>query len=191
MTTPSQQASLEGAAARVIYFVEFTFRTATIRVSTANITISWGGYDWIGLGSVGAISPVEESEGLESKSITFTLNCADPAWLAIAIGDVDEYRGFPAKMYFCPLDENFRLIDTPERCWSGIMDSVSVGLDGDEGQVALKCETAAYGLKRKPALRMNDSQQRKKYPSDSGFAYLNSLISQPALWLSKKFQLIS
>ncbi len=189
-TTTDQQAELEKASTRPVYFVEFHFLTATIRVCSANLTLTWGGHDWAGLGAIGGISPVEESEGLESKALTFTLNAAQPSWLALAVGSVEEYRGLPAKLYFCPLDEQFRLIDTPILCWTGIMDAVSIGLDGEEGNIALKCETSAYGLKRRPALRINDAQQRKKYPTDSGFAYLNSLIAQPALWLSKRFQQI-
>lgn len=189
-TTTDQQTALEKGAARIVYFVEFQFKTATFRASSANLTITWGGHDWIGLGSIGSISAVEESDSMDSKSLTFGLNAADQSWLSLAVGSVEEYRGLPAKMYFCPLDEQFRLIDTPVLCWVGIMDAMSIGLEDGNGNISLKCESAAYGLKRRPALRMNDAQQRKKYPTDAGFSYLNSLISQPALWLSKRFQQI-
>lgn len=187
--TAPQQTALEQPVVRKVYFIEFEFLSETTRISTLGQTITWGGHDWLGLGTVGSISQVEESDGLASRALTFTLNNAQPAWLALAAGSVEEYRGRPAKMYMCPLDEGFVLIDTPVRCWSGFMDTIvmGVGKDGD-GQISLKCETAAFGLKRRPSLRMNAAQQKKKHPTDTGFDYLTSLIAEPQTWVSINFQ---
>jgi hypothetical protein len=70
------------------------------------------------------------------------------------------------------------------------MDTVVVGVDGEQGKAILKCETSAYGLKRRPSLRLNAAQQKQKYPTDTGLDYLTDLIANPQLWLSKKFQQI-
>jgi hypothetical protein len=190
MTTPAQQAALEKAVVPVAYFAMFDFATAAVRVSNFNQSVDWGGYTWTGLGALGNISEVEESDGVESKSLNFTLNVAQKSLLSLAVGPVEEYRGRDARLYMCPLTENLQLIDTPVLCWRGIMDMMSVGIEGEEGQIILKCETSAHGLKRQPALRMNAVQQRAKYPTDTGFDYLNSLIAEPQLWLSRRFQSI-
>lgn len=184
----SQQAELEKPVCRTVYFVEFKFATATLYVCTADRTIAWNAQDWIGLGAIGSISTVEESEGVESNALTFILNVAQSAILALAVGNVEEYRGKPAKMYFSPLNESFQLVGTPRLCWRGVMDLMAVAVEGEEGRVTLKCETSAYGLKRQPSLRLNSAQHKRKYPNDTGFDYLNDLISQPSVWLSKKFQ---
>ncbi|MFA6121924.1 MAG: hypothetical protein WCT35_04925 [Sideroxydans sp.] len=190
MTTTAQQTALESPVARVVYFAELHFVSGTLRLCTALQTINWGGYDWLGMGLVGSISPVEEGAGLTSSALNFTLNIADASVLALALGTVEDYRGQPAKLYFCPLDEQFRLIDTPEICWRGIMDTVAVGVDGETGQVTLKCETSAYGIKRRQPLRLNSAQQKQRHPGDTGFDFLNDLLARPQLWLSKKFQQI-
>jgi hypothetical protein len=190
MTTTAQQTALEKTVVPVAYFAEFDFRGGKVRLSNFNQTVTWGGFEWLGLGALGNISEVEESDGVESKALNFTLNIAQVSILSLAVGAVEEYRGRSAKLYMCPLDEQYRLIDTPVLCWRGFMDMMSVGIEGDEGQIVLKCETSAHGLKRQPAFRMNASQQRAKYPTDSGFDYLNDLISKPQLWISKKFQQI-
>lgn len=191
--TPDQQAALEKPLVREVYFVEFHFQSGIQRACNMNQTITWGGHQWLGLGAIGGISAVEESDSLESKPLNFTLNAADLSWLAIAVGPVEEYQGRPAKMYFSPLNESYQLIDEPVLCWSGIMDMVTAGMDQDgeeaTGQIVLKCEGTAYGLKRSPALRMNDAQQRARHPNDRGFEYLNDLIANPQLWMSKKFQM--
>lgn len=188
MTTTAQQEAREKAVVPQAYFVSFDFAGGMVRLCNFNQTMEWGGYSWLGLGALGNISEVDDSDGVESKSLNFTLNVAQTSLLALAVGPVEEYRGRAAKMYECPLTENFQLIDTPIRCWSGYMDMMSVGIDGEQGQIFLKCETAAYGLKRQPTLRMNAPQQRANYPTDSGFDYLNDLSARPAMWLSVKFQ---
>jgi hypothetical protein len=190
MTTLSstQQAELEKPVTRIVYFVELDFRDSTQYICSANITINWGGHEWIGYGTIGSISTIEESEGLESKSLTFTLSVAQQSVLALAVGDVEQYRGRNARMYFCPLDESFQLVGTPKQCWRGIMDTMAIAVDGEEGGITLKAETSAYGLKRQPGLRLNAAQQKSRYPTDTGLDYLNDLIANPQVWLSKKFQ---
>ena len=188
MTTAAQNAELAKPVVRVVYFVEFQFASGTSRLSTANIPLTWGGYEWSGLGTIGTISPIEESDGLESKSLNFTINAAQQAWLALSVGPVEEYRGRAAKMYMCPLDEAFRMVGTPEKCWAGVMDTLSVGVNDESGTITLRCETSAYGLKRRPAFRLNAAQHKKDHPTDTGLDYLNDLISNPAVWLSVKFQ---
>jgi hypothetical protein len=188
MTTSAQDAELTKPVTRTVYFVEFQFSTGTSRLSTANFPITWDGFEWSGVGAIGSIGAIEESDGLESKPLNFSINAAQPAWLAMAIGDVESYRGRAAKIYMCPLDESFQMVDTPVRCWTGIMDMVSVGINGEAGSITLKCETSSYGLKRRPSLRMNAAQHRKEHPTDTGLDYLTELISNPAVWLSRRFQ---
>jgi len=160
----------------------------TINTSGGTPAAIAGGYDWIGLGALGGIGSVEESDSLDAKSLQFTLNSAQLEWLALAVGDVNEYRGRTAKLYFCPLDENYNLIGAPELCWRGSMDSISIGIEGEEGSIILKCEGAAYGLRKRKPLRLNAAQHKSIYPVDTGLDYLTDLIAHPQLWLTKTFQ---
>ena len=188
MTTAAQNAELAKSVTRIVYFVEFQFKANTSRLSTANFPITWGGFEWAGVGAIGTIGSVQESDGLESRPMNFTINSAQPEWIALAVGDVEAYRGRPAKLYMCPLDESFQPVDTPVQCWAGVMDMVDVSYQGESGTITLKCETSAFGLKRRPALRLNAAQQRKEFPTDSGLDYLTDLIANPAVWLTKRFQ---
>lgn len=190
MTTTAQQTALEKPVAGAAWFVELDFLNGTVRVCSYSQNYTWGGYEWLGLGSIGSISAVEESMGVSSSAMTFGLHVAQNTLLALAVGSVEQYRGRAAKLYFCPLNENGVLVDTPEICWRGVMDIMSVGIDGEEGQIALKCETSAYGLKRRSLHRLNAAQHKIKNPTDTGLDYLNDLIATPAVWLSKAFQAI-
>jgi len=188
LLTSPQQTELEKPVTRVIYFIEFQFTSGTQRLSTFNQPITWGGYEWSGFGQVMEISNVDEVDGVDPRSLTFTLN-SRAEWLASAIGPVTEYRGRPVKMYMAPMDESFVLVGTPVLAWSGYMDTSAIGFSGQEGSIQIKCETAAYQLKRRPTYRINAAQHKKSYPTDTGFDYLNDLIANPQRWLSKKFQM--
>jgi hypothetical protein len=186
MTTAAQNAELAKPVTRVVYFCEFQFSSGTARLCNSNMDLGWGGYQWSGIGTLGEISQIEESDGLESRPLNFTINAAQPSWLALAVGPVEEYRGRDARVYMCPLDENFIMVGNPEQCWSGLMDMLSV--DFDSAKITLKCETSSYGLKRRPTFRLNAAQHKVKNPTDTGLDYLNDLISNPAVWLSANFQ---
>jgi hypothetical protein len=184
-----QQAELEKPKCNTAWFVELQFVSATVRMCNYGQTFSWGGYDWIGLGSVGKISAVDESAGVQSSAMNFSLNSAQVSLLALAVGAVEEYRNQPAKLYFSPLNEHGALIDTPEVCWRGRMDVMSFGIDGEEGQINLKCETSSFSLKR-TSMRLNSAQQKQRYPTDTGFDYIEDLLANQQVWLTKKFQQI-
>jgi hypothetical protein len=188
VTTVSQASAMAAPLVRIVYFVELQFSSATVYLSTLNQPVTWGGNTWQGLGSLSTISQVSESDSLTTSPVNFSLNVAQAEWLALAVGAVETYRGLPAIMYFCPLDTSFQLIDTPVKCWTGVMDMMSIDANGAEGTITLKCETSAFGLKRASSFRMNAAQQRSIYPTDSGFDYVNDLINNPAVWLSKLFQ---
>ena len=188
MPDVNQQAELEKATTRFVYFVEFDFLSSTQYLCTSNTTITTLGHNWLGLGALGKISPVESSDSLNAKALDFTLNVAQTSWLALAVGAVEEYRGRPAKMFFCPLDESFNLVGTPEQCWNGYMDTVAIGMDGESGQITLRCETSVRSLKRPANFRLNAAQHKLAYPTDTGLDYLTRFIANPQQWLSILFQ---
>lgn len=184
----TQQELMEKPVVRIAHFIELHFSSGTSRIGTFNTTIPWGGYDWSGLGQILSIGQVSEGEGSVARSLTFSITAAKAEWLALAVGPVDEYRGGAVKLYVAPLGENFQLTETPKIAWTGNMDAVTIAINGDDGGIEIRCETAAYGLKRRPVSRMNPAQHKQKYPNETGFDYLPDLLGNPKVWLSKKFQ---
>lgn len=190
LLTAPQQTELEKPVVRAAYFLELQFQGGTSRLCNFNQTITWGGYDWSGLGQVLSLGNVEAAEGADPRALSVTIAAAQSAWLAAAVGPVEEYRGRPAALYMAPLDENYKLVGTPVLAWRGIMDTVAIGIDGDEGSVQIKCETAAYALKRRPVYRINAAQHKLRYPGETGLDYLIDLLANPKLWLSRRFQAV-
>jgi len=189
MTTTAQQTALEAPVVRVVYFVKFDFLSGSVRASTLNQNIVWDGYTWTGMGLIAGISAIEESDAVEAKALSFSLDINSPSILALAVGSVEEYRGKTVSMWMCPLDEDFKPIDTPIPCWNGYMDTVVSGIAEDgKGNITMKCETNPYGLKRSPVMRLSAAQVKIANPTETGLDQLNDLITTTQLWLSIKFQ---
>lgn len=192
--TVSQQTELERPSIRVAYFVELDFSSAPVRLCSAGQDLIFNNQTWMGVGNLGEISDISEESGSASSGMQLVLNVVVTSFLALSIGNVYEYRGRTAKIYFCPLDENYRLVGEPVICWRGTMDVATVSMSGSGGEAAgsvtINCETSAYGLKKGSSLRINHAQQSQKYPTDKGLEYLTDLISNPdsSIWLSSKFQ---
>lgn len=184
----AQQAELERPAPKVVYFMELQFTTSTQYLSTWNRNFEWNSHLWLGLGGLVSISTISESESRSSNPLSFNLNAADPSWIALAVGNDSVYRRRLALLYMCPIGDDGLLVGTPELCWRGRMDSLAMGISEGSGSISLKAETAAYSFRRRPTLRINASQHKEVYPTDTGFDYLTELIAKPQLWLSKKFQ---
>ena len=186
--TAPQQTALEAPVVSWAYFVEMQFASGTQRVCNFNKTITWGTFDWSGLGSLGSISEIKSSEKIEPNPVTLGLTLAQPEWLALGIGAVEEYRGLPVKIYSCPLTPAYTLIDTPMLVWEGSMDMMAMSIEGEGGSISLRCEPGAKRLRRRNSMRVNAAQQRAKYPTDTGFDYQADLLAKPVVWLSARFQ---
>lgn len=189
--TVDQQTALEKPSVAWAYFVELHFASGVQRVCNFNKDFSWGGNDWRGLGGLGSISQIKSSEKIEPNPVTLGLNIAQPEWFAFAIGEVEEYRGLPAKIYVCPLTPEHTLIDTPTKEWEGEMDVVAMSVEPEgSGAITLRCEPIAKRLRRGNNKRVNAAQQKARYPTDTGFDYQSDLLATPQTWLSRKFQQI-
>lgn len=182
------EVALDKPVVRPAYFVEFFFRDSTFRVTTWNQTINWGGYDWLGVGQLGNISEVSESESLEARALDFTLNVSQEAFKSIALNSAEQFRGRRVRMYMCPMSDSYTLTDTPRLCWTGKMHSMPLSVSKDSGHVTIRCENSIMALKRIIPLRINAQQHKRIYPTDTGFDRLISLLADQQLWLSKRFQ---
>ena len=186
--TTAQQNALSAQYISVAFFAELEFRAATIRFTTWNQSLVWGGNTWIGAGTLSAINDVKEMVKLESSPIDLTLNIADPAILALTLVPATDYRGKNARLYICPMVDGV-LVDVPVMCWNGTLDQmvVDVGKDGG-GSVTVRCKPSADRLQRPRNLRLNNITHQNLSPGSLGMVYQADLLANPQLWLSKKFQ---
>lgn len=178
------------AAQGVLYLVQLEFGTGTMYLTNWPHTITVSGQDYTGLGNLGAVGPMKESEDGAVQTVDLELSQVNASLLSLALGAVSNYQGRAVRIYTALTDTNLVLSGAPVLRFSGWMNLVQIrpGDDGT-GTIVLQCATGGYDLRRNPtALRMNDAQHQARHPGELGFVYVSDLIARPQQWLSKRFQ---
>jgi len=177
----------------ILYFVRLDFASGSRFYTNWGHNLDWDSHTWVGLGNVVSVSSVGESEQLQSPSLDLGLSVSNPSILALALGQVSDYRRRPVRVWWAVLDDELRRQDEPELLWAGYMDQVRVKTGNGEkeaGGVTLRCEQPGRDGRGPQSLRLNDAQHQARHPGDTGLSRIEALTGQPQLWLSKRFQRI-
>lgn len=171
------------------YMVEAFFTQGTQRWTNWPLDVEWNGESYRGLGELGTVTELTESEGGVGGKVTLRLSPVAPGLLPMAMGNVESYRGKPVNVYFWPVDGNYRKVGQPILRHFGVMDQVSIKQDGDNGVIELTClPGGTNGIRKSGGLRVSAAQQKLVDPLDRGLEYAPALVNNPQLWLSKQFQ---
>lgn len=189
MGTTQHEQAVFGAA----WLVQMNFASGVQRFTTFPLTLPVDGFNWLGFGALTSVGNVTESEEVQADAIVLGLSIVDPALIAASVGNVENYRGRRVDVYLQLLTPEFQPAGPKRRRWSGLMDKVEIrratGEEESTGTIEMRCSRAGIGrMRNAQGLRLTHEQQLRRYPSDTGLRYVRTLIEQPALWLSKKFQ---
>jgi hypothetical protein len=189
-------ARIEAAVRGVAWLADLDFGTGSVYFTTAPVSVVANGHTYLGLGSLVDVSVLGESEDSNAEKIVLSFTLVDTAMLAATLGNVANYRGLRARLWLQLFDEQFQPAGAPVQRWGGFMDRVATerkpapatGGPG-AGHIRLECSRAGMSRARNTTgLRLTDAQQQQRYPADVGLAFMQTLIEQPSLWLSKRFQ---
>lgn len=174
----------------VLQLVELEFSNGTLYLTTWPTDITIGAQTYTGIGGVGEIGELKESEDGLNQTLQLTLSQVNASNLALALGNVSAYQGRAARVYVALTDANLVLQGSPVLRFAGFMDKVSIKREGaNMGAITLQCGTGGYDLRKNhSSLRLNDVQHQSRLPGELGFQYVQTLLSNPQLWLSKRFQ---
>lgn len=180
-----------------VWLAELDFTSGTLRYTNSPVDITAMGYTFTGYNNLVDVSALSESEANSAEKVTLGLSVVNQAMLAFTLGNVESYRGRAVRLYLQLTDEHFKPDGAPIKRWSGYMDKVQItrqgGGSGEGGQVSGKiemvCSRAGMSRSRNyQGFRLSNAQHQMRHPSDRGLEYLQTLIEQPSLWLSKAFQ---
>lgn len=179
-------------AVGVLYLVEMDFASGTMFLTNWPTNVTIGAQLYTGLGNLGSISEIKESEDGQTQTVTLELSQVNAANLSLGLGSVSNYQGRAVRIYTALTDVNLAVTGSPVLRFAGWMNVVKIKRDGDNaGRISMVCATGGYDVRRNPAgLRMNDSQHQARFPGELGFQYVADLIGQPTLWISKRFQTV-
>jgi hypothetical protein len=171
--TSAYQAAISSAMLRPALFVQATFVSGPLYVWSGMGPTTWNGQTWIGVGTLGTVSTIEEGSTVSAKGVTLTLSGLDPTLLEDVM---EEFQvGLPALVYLGVFDATGALIADPVCCFSGRMDQPTIDISGTTASIAINCENRLVEMNVSVERRYTDEDQQLDYPGDLGFQFVNGI----------------
>ncbi|KQT10960.1 hypothetical protein ASG30_09180 [Ramlibacter sp. Leaf400] len=174
-----------------LYLIDLDFAGGRLRVTNFPLDVTAMGHPWTGVGMLGEVGQLQESEDGNYQKVRLTLTQVQSSILALAMGSAETYQDRDAIVYVALFDQTFQIQGAPVRRFAGKMENVSIAERDDKGmgKIHLDLQAGAYNVRTNPAaLRMNHAQHVARHPGETGFRYVPTLIGQPRQWLSARFQ---
>jgi len=160
----------------------FDFSGAQINVWTGIGDLAWNSLTFSGLGDLGGISAIEETEETRANGLSFTLNGIPSAMVSSIL--TENYRNRVCTVYlalFASLTATSP-ITAPATMFVGRMDQAILDDDGETSTINLTAESRLVDLQRARERRYTDEDQQAVYSGDVGFEYVPGLQDKELSW---------
>ena len=149
----------------------------------------WSGYGnlvynsttYLGLGTLGTISPLEETTDLAARGLTLRLSGVPTANVSLAL--TENYQGRECSIMFGALSPTAgTLIASPVTVFAGRMDVMQITDDGNTAEITMTAESKLMEFKRPREIRYTDEEQQQLFPGDVGLEFVNDIQEKAIYW---------
>jgi hypothetical protein len=175
-------AAMEAPNVHMALLAELHFASDIVYCWTGMCTLVYGGHNWIGLGKLASVSTIQEGSTVQADGITIGLEGVDPTMISEALGEVQQ--GLPCILSMAFFDDTpvHSLIGTPTVCFAGRMDEPTIDEGTESCTITIACENRMALLQQSHERRYTDQEQRRDYPNDCGFQYVNTIQNWVSTW---------
>ena len=166
-----------------ILLASLSFATP-VHIWTGYGTITVGSTAYLGIGTLGSISPVEETTDLAARGISMQLSGVPTAMLAVAL--TENYQGRGCSVLFGALEASGALVSSPVTIFSGRMDVMSINDDGQNATIGMTAENKLVDFRRPREVRYTDQEQKNLFPSDKGLEFVTAIQEKQIYWGNAK-----
>lgn len=159
--------------------VSFAFSSATIYVWSGFGDLTISGNNYVGVGTLGKITPTVEQVTMVAERKTYQLTGVDPALVLEA--DFDSAYGRSVTEYLGFISPAGVVVTTPEINWEGRMDSCR-RLDGPAPIIEVNAEHRLALLDKPDGWRYTHEHQQQFFAGDDGLKQVPSIENTELLW---------
>jgi hypothetical protein len=163
-----------------LLLVQMQFTSGIAYMWTGIGNLQWNLQTWIGVGTLGTISPIEESSEIKAVGVTFTLSGIGQDMIHKALGEMRQ--GYPVAVWFGTLGDNNNVIADPLQMYAGRMDAPNIDEGAPTATISIATENRLIDLNRSRERRFTDQDQQINYPGDLGFQYVQSIQDWNGTW---------
>jgi len=180
----STLSALESDTAHPIIFVELRIDEGspeTIdRLHTGLGTITWGGNNWTGTGTLATFEGVPETMGLSPNAVRMGLSGVDSS-ITDLVFSTNYYRA-PVNVYLGALSDG-ALVEDPSQIFAGFIESIEMVMADEDGDtVMLTAESELILFKRSKEVRYTDSRLQNEFSGDLGLEFMAQVVNAKVVW---------
>lgn len=169
------------AVVRPALLALFDFAGGAVRAWSGVGDLVWLGQTFAGVGSFGAVGPIEETTEVRATGARFQLSGV-PSGLLNEVTGVS-VQGRRARLWLAFMTDAWSgFLDEPVALFDGLMDMVEVTDGGRVATVTLTAENRLRDLERPRLRRYTDQDQQSEFPGDRGFAFVPELQEMEIHW---------
>lgn len=176
---PNMQAALAVGVVVPAIMAMLTFKSGTEYVWSGIGPLVYAGNTYKGVGTLGNVGAIVEGMTVQAQGTVVSLSGIDPALYGESMDDI--VTGQPAKIWFALLNQG-AIIGAPYLAFSGLIDKPTVGEGGDSITISIALENRLTNLQRANARRYTSADQRIKFPTDTGLAWVEALCNCSNQW---------
>lgn len=171
--------SSEAEKVRMVLLAKLEFDSATLYLNNTVGTYTFDGNDYLGIGSFGSISKVQEGAELRSYSMDLTLSGVDSTLISEALST--GYKNRDATIYLGYLDSNYAFVADPFVLFKGRMDTMPIEI-AEESTITLTVEGRLADWERSRISRYTDADQKQQFSTDKGLEFVDQMVEKTLIW---------
>jgi hypothetical protein len=161
------------------FAIELNFDSGPLRLWTGVGTLTYDEQDYVGTGTLLAISSIEETSEIAVRGATLTLSGVPSEVISLAL--TSPYQGRVCNIYFGAKDKTLNTVSLTS-VFSGYMDQMNISEGQDTSTIELQVENKLIDLERARVARFTSSYQKSVYPQDLGLDFVESLQDKDIVW---------
>lgn len=174
-------AGIIGSVVRPAMFFEGDFQGGFVRVWSGVGDFTWNTQTWTGVGALGGISDIEETDEVKAAGVTVALSGIAPEMIALALNSIRQNKD--GRLWFALLDgDTDVLLADPYLCFEGRLDVAEIDEGATTATVSIKYENRLVDLERARERRYTHEDQQLDFPGDRGFEYVAGLQDVQINW---------
>lgn len=161
------------------FLLDLTLSTgAVLHVWTGYGSITWNGNTYLGVGDLGQVGDVTEGSDVKANGTTIALSGIDPTLLSDALNDIQQSA--PATLWLATFSAG--AITAAYALYAGTVDKPGIQLGVDTATITIALENKLANLQRATNRRYTQADQRYYYPTDIGFAWVETQNDIALIW---------
>ena len=176
---PNLQAAIGAGVIVPCIMANLGFRSSTQYVWTGYGPLTYNANTYKGVGSLAGLGAITEGIAVRADGTSVSLSGIDPTLYSACMDDIQ--LGAPADIFLALLTQG-AIIGQPYKLFSGQIDKPSVSPGPDAITVSLALESRLTNLQRPNARRYTQVDQRRYYPTDTAFRWVEILADIALRW---------